>query len=477
MIVTEFDKEYNGRWGGRNGENLVPRSVIVIGGTPILAYDYNLITNIELESDSATITYPTDLLNITTMYRNFRTDGRVIPVQIWSGFLDYRFQHFSSFDFDKTSAKSNQYLIDDLLQNVDKYLTLQWYGIVKQFELNFPEPSETDITKIMCSDFSVVLKKYDYEHQYQEDEAKVGNILNNINSKMKNFKFIVDPDLPQSEIHKIKQFVMGYETKYKEDGSESEKSEIKYTTTGKSYYDILKEIAEDTRTTIVPDIERFNKQDVENEGKLVYMLTRRMTSAKGWRLYRNQHFNNLNIRSGEFGGSPSAKIAIKVWCDDTENAGEKIEGTFPKNLPKADAPEGQHLFIFKTKPGTVKTTLEGIAEDVAKQIAQDDITGDMMIPNAIIGLKVKHQLQLRDGTELADNRSVSTFGEDVNYVVNSITQDYGLQNDTLSQKVEFCLDLNTTNIINSNGEFNTINKMKLNEKKSDLLKYRAGNLI
>jgi hypothetical protein len=454
----EYNKKFNGEYASNNGRNIVPRAVIVIGKTPVYALDYNLVTNTNFETDSLNFTIPMDLLDIRELVQGYLKKGQIVPIAVYAGFIDSTSEHFYTYDFFYRTNNSNDLVKSKLLEKYKELLSLRWVGIMNQPELIFAEVNSPDLIKFTANDFSRILGKYKYENQYENENATVKNIVKDLNSKLSKFKIVFDSKLPQAELTKIQDYIMGTDVSFQDD--EENKVEVKqYSTTGKTYLGILQDICEKTRTTIVPDIEGYDEQS----GVINYKITKRVTSNTGWKLYRDRDFKSVTLRLGEFTSTPTAQIAVKMISRNSDST-EDVIGSFPTTLGEA-SPEGQRLFSYKVSDNLSKRTLDLLAEEKASEISKLEVNADVFIPNAIVGLQCKHQVRLENSKNYSAYRDLKIIGE-VNFVVDSISEDYNQEG--LSQKVEMSLDLNTNNFLSDSGQITAMDIFDVNDSTKDV---------
>ncbi len=462
----KYNPEFKGEYSSNKSQNLVPRAVIVIGKTPVYALDYNLVTNTNFESDSLNFSVPMDLIDIRDLIKSFLKQGSVVPIAVYAGFIDSYFEHFYTYDFDYKSS-SNDMVKNKFLSKFKEVLSLRWIGLMTQPELNFEEVGSPDTIKFIAGDYSKILSKYKYENQYEGENASVEKIVGELNSKLSKFQIKFDNKLTSGELNVIKSYNMGAKSTFKDDNDE-EVEITQYSTVGKTYFDILKDICEKTRTTIVPDFESYEKNNTE---VINYIITKRVTSDIGWKLYRDRDFKRLSIRLGDFASTPIPQVSVKMISRQDDST-EDLVGTFPKNISES-SPEGQRVFIHNAPKNLSKRQLEIMAEERASEISKLEINADLFIPNAIVGLKVKHQIKLENAKNFSAQRDLKIIG-DVNFVVDSISEDYN--QDGLSQKVEVSLDLNTNDFLTDSGSITAMNVFDVNDTSKDVKFLPPNNL-
>lgn len=433
----------NNVFSGNDGSNLYGRFAIVIGDKVFVPTDTSLINNDKFENDSITINVPMDLLDISQVYLEARKDNRFIFVEIWYGFLSYNENLAWTHAFESQNYMTNNESYAYLINNYQTLLQKRWTGCVETFKLAFENVDNEDKITILCCDPSKILKNVDFEVTFDGNNSRLENVVKTINKHAASFEFVFGKNVSD----KTKNILMGYSKKIQKDGSETEK-EIKYVTKGKSYWDILQDVISKGRLKIIPDYSKYYN------GKLRYVLDNVESNTKLWKLYREQHFEKAYFTLGKIGQAPSKKVAVKVISAQTIGDQKSVEGTFPKNFTTIEnSGNVDEIFYKRISVGLNQTKeyCEEVALNFAKQISQYDVTVELHLPNAIIGIKQGECFQIFDETKnnLSFAKAVRsiqfTIAGNTNqiptFVITSITEDCNLE-DGISQKIEGELDLN-----------------------------------
>ncbi len=448
MYNTE---EEESQFQANKGMSLVPRAVIVIAGTPCIPLSFNFQLNDSLDSNNLSVIFQKDLLDTSELYVKSSQEDKAFICELWTGYINSTKQHSWTQDYE--GYLSNDQLKNELLGNYKERLVRRYIGVIKQFEDDYDSESG-DYTTLSIGDFSVILQKTKFEGVFNGDDSRMENVLKKINENLKHFQIVFDSEVPQ----KTKEFLLGYEKKIKRDktdGSEEEvEKEVKYDTRNKSYWDVIKDIAEKGNLAIrvITDYYDFDSND-----KLTYALVPRQTSDTTWLLEREVHFKKCTLRSGKLGEGSSNKIQIEIISPQEEGGeGDEnvITGSFPENLTKAENPEGTAFYSYKVSPNKKKEELDLIAEQIALNYAKFDINGDLQLDNAFCGMYPRHNIIITDNSSLTEGRRLSSLAGDfnaksgnnktqdaINFTIKSITEDYKI-GDGYAQKIEFYMNPN-----------------------------------
>ena len=449
------------QFNGNNGFNLAPRCVIVIAGTPCIPSHFSLVRNNDVQSNALTIKFQSDLIDITSLYREMNLIGKAFVVELWVGYLDTTKQTAWTQDLEYADFLSNDELKNELLDTYQDKLYRSYIGIIKQFELSYSE--DGDYTTLLCGDFALVLQEHDYESIFKDEQSSVENVVKDINKALTSFSIEFSKDVKDE-----KKVLMGYEKKIKRDkdsGDETEESkEVKYTTEGKTYWNIIEEICKKANLLIDVDLQDY---DFKKQKKIKYILRPRLTSNVTWLLERERHFDTCNLRSGKIGVGTTNNVQIEVRSLNDETS-EYESGSFPENLSKADNPNGSRFFIYITEHNKSKSELDLKAKDIALQHAKFAINGDLSISHAIIGMNAGHNLIIIDNSTSLKGRSLNVLAGDfnkfddeskqdsINFTIKNIAEDYEF-GEAYSQKIEFEMNQNLNIVDVATGELKGMN--------------------
>lgn len=449
------------QFNGNIGFNLAPRSVVVIAGTPCIPNTFSLTRNNTLDSNTLTLKFQSDLIDISSLYREMNKIGKAFVVELWVGYLDTKKQTAWTQDLDYADFLSNDELKNELLDTYKERLYRSYIGVVKQFELSYDEAG--DMTTLLCGDFALILQEHDYESIFKDEQSSVENIVKDINKALNSFSIEFSSDVKDE-----KKVLMGFEKKIKKDketGDETtEEKEIKYSTEGKTYWNIIEDMCKKANLLVDVDLQNY---DYMRQDKIKYVLRPRLTSNVTWLLERERHFDSCNLRSGKIGVGTTNNVQIEVRSLNDETS-EYETGSFPENLSKADNPNGSRFFIYVTENNKSKKELDLRAKDIAMQHAKFAINGDLRIPNAIVGLNAGHNLIIIDNTTFVKGRSLSVLAgnfdkfddessqDSINFTIKSVVEDYEF-GQAYTQKLEFEMNQNLNIVDVSTGELKGMN--------------------
>lgn len=429
-------------YGGENGENLVARSVVVIGSVPTIPQSYNLVMNSYLESDTATIEIPTELINIKDILNKARSENSYVEVEIWSGYLSSQTeQHTFTQSID--GGLSNDEIKKKLLREYKEKLSLRWFGLLDKPTIKYSQKSGDSIT-LECKELFTFLQDYAFEKKYEGDKSSVNSIISDLKGQLKgSIKIEIDKDVPQNKL----QALMGLRTSFIKD-EEDKKEELKeYNTVGKTYWDIITEICRKSKL-----------QFMQSETDLkTYEFKDDKTSATLWQLDRVQDYTDCTLMEGKVGSTNSNKLAVVVKSKQTGKEGttEFIQATFPKEL-NDDSPESTKVKIIQVGNDKTKEECARIAYDKANLFAKQSLTGTIVVPNGITKIKPNHLLNLLDTSPVPELRKVSLYsGENekiINFKITSITENFSFNSLTQSA-IEFELEPNLNILDDKTGEF------------------------
>ncbi len=454
---------FTGAYGGNNGENIVPRAVVVIGGnlinsgTPTIPLTYDLTMNSFLETDILEIVIPSELLDMSGIIKQSRKQNNYIGIELWSGFLPVQHpQH--SWTQASIGLLSNDQMKKDLLNSYKTKLTKRWFGVVEQPKIRIDQKSGDFIT-LICKELFTLFQDYIYEKMYEGEASSVENVIKDIaGSLTSGLNIIIDPDIYQKYPDRLK-VLMGLHVKFSKDGSEDQEELKQYSTVGKTVFDIIVDICRKSKL-------KFVQSETES---FTYMFTVDKSSSTLWTLDANAHFQSCELAMGKSGNSNSNKFAVEFFSKQKDGT-TTIKGTFPRNLTN-DSPESQKLVSINGGVNKTKSELEAAATDYALNYSKTSIVGTMHIPNAITNLKPTHLLRLNDTRPIAEYRKLTVYtnsdGKEINFRINSISEKFGLGNGLEQTSVEFELDRAVNSINESTGEItgsdllpSTIQKME-----------------
>jgi hypothetical protein len=407
------------RFGGNKGENIVPRAVVVIGGTPTIPLSYDITMNNFMESDTASIKFPLELINIASLLTVNKQAGAFVTVEIWSGFISATSKQHTYVQ-SNFNMKSNDQIKKDLLKTYKDDLQLRWFGILEQpeFNLSVEQPS---LISFSCREIITLLQDIYYEKKFEGDSATVDFILKDIvNSLGRTVKLKVN--ITDKERLRLN---MGAKFVYKKKEDTREEKAVEYNTVGKTYYQVLEEIIKKASLMI----------EQSTTDPYTYIISDLKSSNTLWTLDRIRDWADIRIREGEYGGTGNKQL--NVIARSVQSKGETVEAFFPRNF-NGEITEGTRIKTIKIAPNKDKDYCEKIAIQYATAYQKLGITGDVVIPNAITGLKPHHLIKFKDSSTL--NIKLPKYYESVKFRVNSIKESYSKNSGLRQDSVEFELD-------------------------------------
>jgi len=407
------------RFGGNNGDNVVPRSVIVIGGTPTIPLSYDITMNNFMESDTATIKFPLELIDTNSLLTVNNKVGAFITVEIWSGFISATSKQHTYVQ-SNYNMKSNDQLKKDLLKSYKEDLQLRWFGILGQPEFNLSVDSASLIS-FNCREVITLLQDIYYEKKFEGDTATVEAILKDISASLgKTLKLSI-----KIEDKERLRLNMGAKFVYKKKEDTREEKATEYNTVGKTYYQVLEEIIKKASLMI----------EQSTTDPFTYIISDLKSSNKLWELDRVKDYCDIRIREGEYGGSGNKQL--NIIAKSVQSKGEVVEAFFPRNF-NGEITEGTKIKFISVAPNKDKDYCEKIAIQYATAYQKLGMTGDCIIPNAITGLKPHHLLKFKDSSNLAIK--LPKYYQNIIFRINSIKESYSKENGLKQDSVEFDLD-------------------------------------
>ena len=407
------------RFGGNNGDNIVPRSVVVIGGTPTIPLSYDITMNNFMESDTASIKFPLELINMISILQANNQAGSFITVEIWSGFISATSKQHTYVQ-SNFNMKSNDQIKKDLLKTYKNDLQLRWFGILGQPEFNLSLKQSSLIT-FSCREIITLLQDIYYEKKFEGDSATVEAILKDISGSLgKTIKLVI-----KIEDKERLRLNMGAKFVYKKKTGEREEKATEYNTVGKTYYQVLEEILKKASLMI----------EQSTIDPYTYIISDLKSSNTLWELDRIYDWSDIRIREGEYGGTGNKQLA--VIARSVQSKGEAVESFFPRDF-NGNITEGTKIKTISVAPNKDKDYCERIAIQYATAYSKLGITGDVVIPNAITGLKPHHLIKFKDSSSLAIK--LPKYYENVKFRVNSIKESYSKESGLKQDSVEFDLD-------------------------------------
>jgi hypothetical protein len=254
----------------QNVYGIIPRMVVVIGEKPVQAMSADITLTNKAEASTANIEIPLENIDSSV----FTQKGKYWDVQIYCGYLDER--------KDKKETEW-EYLVDGDKYKTNPNMFKRFDGFVDQPEWSI---GEQRILKLACKDAAGLLMDGKFSDKREGGAAGAKALIAAINSNIKGIEVKLNaPD-----------FQMG--TK------DSKGQKQVYNISGKSYWDVIKDIAEKGNLNIKKDGKTITLQKQEQwKRKFTMIMTDTVDETKDW-----TNFKNLNIRYGRSGGKSKENV-------------------------------------------------------------------------------------------------------------------------------------------------------------------------
>lgn len=430
-----------------------PRAVIVIGDVATIPLDYEITMNSLIESDVATINLSADLFDMAGLWNVWRKEKSYIPVEIWSGYFNTNLLYHSfneAMDHYPSNDDVKRFLISD--NNFKRLLKKRWFGIANIPSFRFGDVQSADVVTINCSEVLNMLDDFMFDKKYIEDEAKVSSVLNDLikavkgktdNTKGHGFTLIIDPDLAKNSTKM--NYQLGHKTKLNKDDGTTEEIDKGYTTRGKTYFQVIKEICEKLKIDFVQS----------ETDSFTYVFKEPKTSDKLYTLDRAKHFSSCNIHGGK-AGQNGMTTKIGIVCKSVQDDNTVVIGKFPKTLDM-NSNATKKIKIIEVGKNLTQLHCEDRASAIAQNYSKYQITGNIVIPNAIVELKPDNLLKFIDTTPFSgyqESRRMSSLFGDINFRIVSIKEVFKDGVGLAQPSVEFELDItnNLNRIDTTTGE-------------------------
>lgn len=441
--------------------NIVPKVVITINEQPFIPQSFELVMNSYLESDTLTFNMPVETINVGKLIKDLRIDNKVAKVELWCGYAPAN--SHNSYNQSKFNLISNDKLKINLLENYRDYLTLMWCGHLSLPTVTFDD-EDYDHADFVANEMHTLLQSFYFEKNYEGDDTRIGNILSDIQKQLNgSFEILISDDLgvlkddkgSLIEGNNIANISMGTKRKFKKDTGETETVEQNYSTVGKTYWDVIVDLC---------NVGKLSFLQSDNK-PFTYIISKKLASDKIWTLDRYGDFNSCKIRMSDVGGNIKQNVAIIVKSEQTNSTDKQVEiGTFPRDLDN-HSPESHtmKIFTYNIPKDLTQAQCEDLAREIAISYSRYGMTGTLKVPNAIIGLRPDHLLQIADNSPISENRKVSRLTGDINnsnpkehnainFRINSVTMSFDVDNGLSMPQVEFELDYSANSIDLATGE-------------------------
>ena len=151
--------------------------------------------NSYLESDTANIIIPTELIDISRIMKNARKENKYVEVEIWSGYLNSQLEQHTFVQSIKNGI-SNDEIKKKLLREYRDKLSLRWFGLLDVPSISWGDTG--DITTLPCRELFTFLQDYAFEKKYEGENSTVEAIINDIKKNLTgSINILVDKGVPK----------------------------------------------------------------------------------------------------------------------------------------------------------------------------------------------------------------------------------------------------------------------------------------
>lgn len=438
------------------------RAVIVIGDVPTIPISYSLSMNSLNESDLAQFHITSDLIDMRKISQKYRLQDTYVKIELWTGYFNTQ-NIYHSFNEAMIGYPSNddlkRYLVNN--QNYKRLLKRRWFGVLDMPSFTWGDVRSADITTLTCKEVFTLLDDYTFEKKYEEEQATVQAVLQDLQRTITAFTIKIDEELLKNT--KKMNLNLGAKAKINKDDGSTETVDKGYNTIGKSFFQVIKDVCQKAKIDFVQD----------TTDPFTYIFKEPKSSDKLWILDRVKDFTSCSVNFGKFGHSNGSKIGIIT--KSVQEDGSVLVGTFPRNLDNSK-PESKKVIIKTLKPHLKQEELDERASAIALNYGKYQLTGSMTIPNGIPDIKPDHLLQLKDSTPFTGydtNRRMTNIIGDINFRINAIKEEYS-ESHGLSQSVEFELDI-TNNLNKIDYDTGEIKAFDLMPNSKDASKINDAN--
>jgi len=375
----------------------IPIVFAILGKQYVMCTSYDFVINNKNETSTCNLTIPLENVD-TTIFASDSEFSNIVPVEIYSGYFN---------DIDQVNI-----IYKDIAEGkIGKQFKKRFSGYVSQPEWKF---GKERLLNLACLDWTGFLREFKFADNVESNSTECSAIVNVIKSRVKGINITMDKP-PGS-------YLLG--------DNDNKSNKQTYNASGKSLYDVLKDVANKLGYIITVD------------GNNVH-LGKSGTIVNTWHFdYSNEHtdttktcFDDLCFRFGEKGRTDKANLVIRVLGSDHTKKGKekKIEVIYP---------EGTRI-TKDTQVKTVKIYLDikaseanAIAKNEYHRNAKRAITGTISIPFA------NNDINILDAIVIDSKQDGLNVLKDYIFGINSITETF--DDNGYSQSIEFESDKTLT---------------------------------
>ena len=387
-----------------------PACFVIIGDQIVTAQDFNCVSTTRGEAGSATVKIALEAID-SSVFADSSITKNNFGVEIWAGYLT---------DGQDPNKQLNEVFREIKTKNSSRRFTKRFDGYILQPEWSF---GDSKTLKLSCLDWTGFLREFRFVRNLEGGATELRNIVKMINDDIDGINIVMDKYSGSIKLGEI----------------DNEDNRVVCHSVGKSYYELLDDVAKKAGLIIVPD------------GKTIY-LTKRKSNPMLWDMYYGdmskqksagaaigQHFNNLAFRYGAKGRSDKSNVVVEVLG---MHYNKKKGGGFSEKGKRVRAIYPDDVAIFENTKFERITITENLTEQQAKIIAETKYRelASRLITGTIELRFANPFMSLQDiVTFVPDEKEKELkFMEGMWFSVNSITDNFGMNGYT--QTIEFDSD-------------------------------------
>lgn len=316
-----------------------PRAVCVIGGTPMLVRDYDLVMTNKGEADQLTVNIDLEYLDSSVFLGSERYE-----IEIWAGYINE-----SKFNPNHTFEKL-------ILNNKYKdFLFKRFEGVIDQPEWRV---GMENIITLRARDFVGLLMDNKFSENRTGGTTSAKEVIRSIQSKLTGITISIDT-IPN---------YMGTINKGKR----------VYNVAGKSYWDVILDVARTTGLNILRNGKSIKLTKVDTDPKVWLMIkTNTKDDKKPW-----DTFDEVTVRYGVEGRQQKENVYVEVRAPGKKRNSPVIVGKYPKNATGFSGEENTKYILKRIGYYIPKQEADVKAEAYAMQYLRGYMTGTLNMPFA-----------------------------------------------------------------------------------------------
>lgn len=322
-----------------------PRSVCVIGETPVLVRSYDLVLTNKGEADTLTVILDMEYVDGGV----FLQSEKRYEIEIWTGYID-------------ESISADKIALEKLLvgKKYEEKLFQRFFGVIDQPEWSIGFDNGLTLT---ARDITGLLMDNKFSEKRQGGTTSATQVIKSIASKLTGIELKIDAN----------NIYMG--TK---DGKSSSRV---YNTANKSYWQVILDVARTTGYNLKkgPKSIELVKEEAD---PLVWTLIKTATKDehKPW-----TNFQEIKVRYGVSGRQQKENVYVEVRAPGkrTKNSrGTPVIGKYPKNASGFSGEENTQYILKRVAKPLTQQEANVQAEYYAMQYLKGYMTGEVTMPFA-----------------------------------------------------------------------------------------------